>query len=344
MRAGRLTDPPRGPITTLAALHEHLQLAIELEHATIPAYLSALWSLRERSNEEVDDVLRSVVMEEMLHLTLAANVLNAVGGAPCIGDPAFLPHYPATLPHSDGQVVVRLGACTPAAIEGFKRIERPAAVGAPPEADRYHTIGQFYAALAAGLQRLAAEGPIFTGDPACQVGPGTYMYGALGDAIAVHDVDSALAALSCVVDQGEGMSGTIHDGDRAVPGGRQGLAHWYRFEEVAKGRRYRPEDTPLTGPTGPPLPVDWSAVEPVRPDPLAADLDPGSGARRLADQANETYTDLLLALHRAFNGEPATLVEAVTVMYRLERQGRALARVPVGHQRTAGATFEWRGR
>jgi len=342
--AGQLAHASSGPIATITSLREHLQLAIELEHATIPAYLTALWSLHEGANEEVADVLRGVVMEEMLHLTLAANVLNAVGGAPCIGDPAFVPRYPAPLPHSDREVVVQLGPCTPTAIECFKRIERPAVVGAPAQADRYHSIGQFYAAVEDGLKRLAAESPIFTGDPARQVVPGTYVYGCLGDAIAVHDLDTALAALACVIDQGEGLNGTIHDGDRAVPRGRQGLAHWYRFDEVAKGRRYCPQDTPLTGPTGPPLRVDWTAVEPIRADPLVRDLDPHSDVRRLTNEANSIYTDLLQLLHRAFNGEPDLFLEAVPWMYRVERAGRALTRVPVGAGRTAAMTFEWRER
>ena len=34
-------------IKTIKDLHEHLQWAIELEHATIPPYLCALYSIKE---------------------------------------------------------------------------------------------------------------------------------------------------------------------------------------------------------------------------------------------------------------------------------------------------------
>jgi hypothetical protein len=69
-------------IDSTHALRAHLQWALELEHSTIPPYLCALYSIPEGSNPEAAEVVRSVFMEEMLHMTLVANVLNAVGGSP----------------------------------------------------------------------------------------------------------------------------------------------------------------------------------------------------------------------------------------------------------------------
>ena len=77
------------PITDLESLRHHLQEALEIEHATIPPYLCALYSIPEGSNREAASVIRSVVMEEMLHLTLVANVMNAVGGTPAIAKAAW---------------------------------------------------------------------------------------------------------------------------------------------------------------------------------------------------------------------------------------------------------------
>ena len=62
-------------------LHEHLQAAVELELLVIPPYLCALYSLRPMTNAEASLVIRSVVVEEMLHMVLAANVLNALDTA-----------------------------------------------------------------------------------------------------------------------------------------------------------------------------------------------------------------------------------------------------------------------
>ena len=55
---------------------------MELEHATIPPYLTALYSIHPTPTPTPPHILRVVAVEEMLHLTLVANVLNAVGGSP----------------------------------------------------------------------------------------------------------------------------------------------------------------------------------------------------------------------------------------------------------------------
>ena len=61
-------------ITDISSMQEHLQWAIQLEHATIPPYLCALYSIKEGHNPEATEILRSIFMEEMLHMTLAANI------------------------------------------------------------------------------------------------------------------------------------------------------------------------------------------------------------------------------------------------------------------------------
>ena len=83
------------------ALRRHLQWAVELEHSTLPPYLTALYSLHDGKNAEARHVLLSIAIEEMLHMTLAANILNAVGGTPHLDQPSFMPTYPAFLPHSN---------------------------------------------------------------------------------------------------------------------------------------------------------------------------------------------------------------------------------------------------
>src|SRR5579872_1542633 len=104
-------------ITTVEGLRRHLQWAIELEHATLPPYLCALYSIEEGANQEAAEVVHSVFMEEMLHLTLAANILNAVGGTPALDTPAILPSFPTYLPHSNNAFEVSLRKFSPEAIE-----------------------------------------------------------------------------------------------------------------------------------------------------------------------------------------------------------------------------------
>lgn len=326
-------------ITDLGQLRAALQTAIELEHSTIPPYLCALYSLRAGSNLEVAELIESVVMEEMLHLVLAANVLNAIGGAPSIANPGFVPRYPCTLPHSDGRLVVHLRRFSREAVDTFLRIERPEPPRARPRVDRYHTIGQFYAGIEAGLQHLAAAGDPFTGDPARQISGNGRVYGMAGEPIAVIDLDTALQALAIIVDQGEGIDHTVHDGDAPL-GGAPMLAHYYRFAEIAAGRRFLPSDTPRTGPTGPPVAIDFDAVWPMRTDPTVDDLPAGSDVRALCSEFNETYHELLGMLDRGLNGEQHRLGDAVGLMWSMRWQAEALMRVPVGNGETAGPTFE----
>ena len=85
---------PKGAVASkLEHLQSHLQTAIEVEHSTIPPYLCALHSIKDGSNLEAAQIVKSVVVEEMLHMILAANVLNAIGGSREQTAPGRRRHY-----------------------------------------------------------------------------------------------------------------------------------------------------------------------------------------------------------------------------------------------------------
>ena len=113
-----------GRIATLESLREHLQWAIELEYFTLPPYLCALYSLDSGRNPEAAEVIASVLVEEMLHMTLAANLLNAAGGRPRLDIPEMLPGYPHPLPHGDRSFEISLFRFGPEAIETFNRSKK----------------------------------------------------------------------------------------------------------------------------------------------------------------------------------------------------------------------------
>lgn len=323
-------------------LRDHLQTALQIEHTTIPPYLCALWSIEPGTNEAAAEAIRDVVMEEMLHMTLVANVLNAVGGTPSLYRRDFLPsRWPTFLPHSDEAFEVGLGPLSPAALETFLRIEQPEATGAPPEGDRYQTLAQFYDAILQGLEDLEKH-HIFTGDRSRQVTPSLY-YGGGGEVIEVHDLETARQALTEVVDEGEGIKHSIYESDDDHFDAPRELAHYFRFNELAEGRRYRRSDTPDSGPTGERVFVDYTRVRPMHPNPRAEDHPPGSELRELTDACSRTSTALLGQLEAAFTGSPQTLVEAVVTMKRLQQQAVALQQVPWGDGvHTAGPAFQWR--
>src|SRR5260370_10144580 len=133
-----------GRITILESMREHLQWAIELEHFTVPPYLCALYSLDAVRNPEASAVVASVFVEEMLHMTLAANLLNAVGGRPRFDTPQMLPVYPRCLPHGDQSFQVPLLPFALEALYVFLKIARPSAPDGLAGRDRYATIGQGY--------------------------------------------------------------------------------------------------------------------------------------------------------------------------------------------------------
>jgi hypothetical protein len=340
------------PMTT-ERLREMLEAAVQLELATIPPYLCALYSIHPGTNTEAALVLRSVVVEEMLHMVLSANVLNAIGGRPRVSGAEHAPHYPHELP--DG-VVVDLLPFSLAAIEEFLTVENPEYAPDPatddrPGLGRRHpshqsaavrvaagptTIGAFYDEIIAGLQEVAAdigEDRLFCGDPARQVSR-QYYYGGGGGAIAVHDLASACAALSEVVEQGEGEMTSPYDGDGD-------LAHYYRFQQVKYNRSYRPEDS-IGLPTGPAVGVDFTAAYPMLPNPRLADfLDPE--LRTAGETANRMWSELLVQIDEAFDGRPEMLLPAVHTMFKLRDAMLVLLANPLpGHEgHHAGPTFEW---
>ncbi|MBE3013491.1 CDGSH iron-sulfur domain-containing protein [Microbispora sp. NEAU-D428] len=335
--------PSETRIDTLDSLREHLQWAVELEHATLPPYLCALYSLDPERNPEATEVVGSVFAEEMLHLALAANLLNAVGGRPHLDMPRMLPPHPRRLPHSD--LELSLLPFGPEALEMFLRLERPAPPDAPAESDGYETIGQFYAAIEQGLRDLCeqlGEREVFCGDPARQVNT-THFRHTAGRLIAVDSLDSALRALEEIVEQGEGTARSeIWDGDQDVfHPDRDEVAHYYRFQELKLGRRYRRGDTPRSGPTGEPISVDLGGVRPMRPNPRLSDHAPGSDVRIAQEEFNHTYCAILHLLEQAFNGSPKLLAVATGTMYALKAQARALMLMTDDDGTTAGPTFEY---
>jgi hypothetical protein len=218
-------------------------------------------------------------------------------------------------------------------------------LGAPAQADAYDTIGQFYDAIRRGLLEVCTElgeAAVFCGAPARQVTP-EFSYGGAGRVIAVHDLDSALAALGEIVEQGEGASRCqVWDGDHDMfHPERDEVGHYYRLEELRVGRRFRRGDTPQTGPSGEPIGIDWDGVRRMQVNQRIADRVPGDPIRTAQEAFNSSYCRLLALLDSSFNGHPELLGAAVGGMYDLKRQAEELIRMPTGNGFTAGPTFEY---
>lgn len=311
-----------------------LQNAIRLEFSTIPPYLVAWWTLSEESNGALAarKVLRDIWLDEMYHMLAICNLLNAIGEAPIVNQPAMAPRYPGALPMtigSDGdksfEVSLRryskaLVSDTFLVIEGP---EKPIEIGtdASPAAaaidDHYKTIGEFYLAVEAAI---SDEGEALFAHPRAtqlnyrQVKP-------------IKDVASAQEALSLIRHQGEGTPKSPF---------AQGttLAHYYRFQSLSKEMAVKVDANgkPFFDPSDPIVIDDSTDVIQMVDNPGEADLSQDPTALQKVEDFDHGYKDLLDRLHEVVNGEPGKLSSAIGLMRSLGD----LARETLSHRIAAG--------
>ena len=316
-------------------LHE----ASEIEHHLMCCYLYAAFSLKREdplwSTEQRDavsrwrDAIMSVVFEEMSHLALVGNLVNALGATPHVGRPPFpvdAGPYPAGF-------VIRLQPFSAATIEHFKFLERPSneevrdAEGFSPERQYrrvvpdgrlspgprdYDTVGELYEVLARSLDTCVAavgEKAMFVGDPVLQLDAAL---APLTGVIAVTDLKSAREAIATIVTQGEGAGGEEVD------------SHFCRFTHIANELAAMTAADPQFEPAWP------AATNPVmnRPVHSAAERVHLNEPRiaRWVDIGNAIYTTSLRCLLQGFTvrerGAKATWLHASFALMR--------AMVPVG--------------
>jgi hypothetical protein len=346
------------PIQSIETLREYLYAAIQLEHATIPTYLTTLYSIHPGTNLDAVQVLRVVAVEEMLHMTLSANMLNAVGGKVDLTQIGFVPGFPTYLPNGETDFQVNRERFSPEALETFLMIERPArpeehgkglikdegrrvSILPTPTSEEgsdlhFYSIGEFYHAIQVGMEHLCeefGEAKIFCGDGARQVTP-EYYYSGGGEITAVYNLATAREAIRMISEQGEGYEGAIADFEDEI-------SHYYRFDQLKKGRYYMPGDA-HDQPTGEPLNVNWEAVYPVKTNLRMSDLPEGTEVREAALEFNKVYKQFLASLTVAFDGQPQCLIPAVGGMFRIKELAAQLIKNPIpgGDGLHAAPTFE----
>lgn len=329
-----------------ADLRRALQMAIELEHATIPPYLTALFSMIPGTNRHVALLLSQVVAEEMGHMVMAANLLVAIGGAPQIGRPGFIPRYPGPVPGGLAHgLTLRLRRLSVEQIRDvFLPIERPSKLhrmigtrqtGTSGAYDETGTIEGYYAQIERSLEQLALRGAITFGHADRQI---TDWMGARR-VEPVVDLQTALHQLRRIVREGAGKDAddptiTHSDGDDAP------LGHYFRFTEIVQGKTLTKVDDEWRY-EGDVIPLDPADVLPMIDDPLLEAFPVGSRARLRAETFHRRYHALLGSLHEAFNGSPDRFDDALALMHSIGVLGRRLAATPLddGSGRTAGPVF-----
>src|SRR6185503_16830862 len=208
-----------------------LSEAAELEHGLMCCYLYAAFSIGRRCEQrhpphqaaaiarwraEITDIAR----DEMVHLALVSNLLNALGAAPHL----LRPNFPVAAGAHPAGIVVSLAPFSLGTIQHFVYLERPedvieregsgfahreyARIGhrgrLVPSGQDYATLGDLYRWIHDGFAHLVEVlGParVFVGDPRLQLSSSLL---GLPDIIEVVDLESAQRAIYTIVIQGEG--------------------------------------------------------------------------------------------------------------------------------------------
>ncbi|MCQ4041351.1 ferritin-like protein [Streptomyces rubrisoli] len=183
--------------------------------STIPMYLYASFSIASRGYSQWDPgmgafrLIRSIVVEEMLHLSLVSNLLVALGDEDIrFYDEDFVPRYPSRMLHRHPELVLHLEPCGKEVVRDvFMEFERPEpkkGEGRPPKG-QYATIGEFYRAVGKGLEALDKKmGPALWKHNrlAVQYTGAYWNHDGGGDTVLVRDLKSAQNALKIIIEQG----------------------------------------------------------------------------------------------------------------------------------------------
>jgi hypothetical protein len=318
----RLQATPPSSVDDAIAM---LQTAAGIEFGTLPPYLYAKFSILPGSNPAAMDRLNMVVGQEMIHLCLVCNIINALGGTPKL----VAPVYPTTLgdigPPGGDPLMIHLLPFGPDAMAQGMAIEEPEDVppfevvdllmAAPGGA---MTIGQYYALVDAFLATL----PATAWQPGRnQINDDQFFAGQL---FAVNGYADAHNAIRQIVSEGEGSKDDPLDFQNE-------LAHFYRFGEIFYDKvltKIPQEPGYQWGPE--PLGVDWCAAYPAIPDPQTHDFTKDSEAAQAAQAAcNLAYSGMIDSLQRALEGESGQLGAAVRKMFELRMAAIAALQVPL---------------
>lgn len=294
------------PLCTKDALKEQLQTAIALEFATIPLYLTALYSIIDGHNKHAYRVLRSLVMQNMLHMTQSANILIALGGSPIIYSRNTVPSYPMTgLPGCVlSQVHIPLKKLSLSHIYEVL-------MGIHGHKSSVYTFNGFYGEILECIKFLNYSGidsfNFATANK--QVKWPLNETQSLGTTIIVTDTDSAFQALK-----------SIH----LLNSSKLTSNNFYKLEEIVCQHHLEQLDEHHYTYRGAPIPFDPQGIWPMRDEPNVNDIEPNSNCYIESKTFHLVYHALLRKLQMVFNGHPEEVTDAVQLMETLQVHGKKL--------------------
>ncbi|TKC19105.1 ferritin-like domain-containing protein [Robertmurraya kyonggiensis] len=327
--------PPK--IQSIDELKNYLNLALEIELSTIPPYLVSMYTLEPDTNKESLEIIRTVVVEEMLHMLLVANIINAIGGTPVLNNKENIPKYPYEVPiktKKNELLKINLQSFSREAIETFLEIEKNTPLDeireSVPRDEPFNSIAEFYSTILDALiyfNNHIGEGNFFCGDPTKQIHP-EYYYNSGGTSIIVTDLESAINAINLIIDQGhrEDESSFCHEGP----------SHYQRFFEILNTNS---EDSKSF--FGDRITVKWDKVYKIYTNPKHINYKNHEELEKKSKEFNILYSNLLDLIHIAINGKPEVFNECNIIMFSLRNKATELMKIPLEDNFRAAPTFEY---
>ncbi len=224
--------------------------AAEFEHVVMCTYLYAQWSLKKDESEGITAVekeaidrwrasIRSVALEEMLHLALVNNLMSAFGATPHFSRPDF----PVKQGYFPSDLDFHLAPFNEETMRHFVFIEKPEGIDVKdgagftheshyervvctdlltPTSRDYGSQGQLYHGIAQAIRRLAeelGEENLFIGHGEAQLSSAEFPLPGLFE---ISGVETAMKAIEEIVSQGEGAPAHRED------------SHYARFDAILK--------------------------------------------------------------------------------------------------------------
>ena len=322
---------------SVADVQNAVQTAIDIELSTLPPYLYAKMTILPGCNSPAMQRLNGIVGQEMIHMCLVCNIMNAINGTVSINPPT----YPGSLPADiGGQLVVHLLPFSPEAMTQGMAIEEPSDPINPPSfkataVDAGITIGEYYELLDQALAALPASAWIPDNR---QIDDAQFFPGQI---FAVNNYADAHKAITQIVSEGEGTPVSPSNPGSPLTFENE-LAHYYRFWEMQRNEVLAKAANPVGYAWMGSLGLDWNAVYPAIADPELHDFSNDSAAAQQAQvECNLAYRALVDGLISAFRGETGGLGIAVRAMFDLRMAAIKALSTPLANGQVSGPAFTY---
>ena len=335
------------PVCNISYVRTSLQTAIELEWGLLPLYLTSWFTIKSLSNEGCTphsdnygacDRIHSIVIQEMLHMAQAANLLTSVGGKPIINASTEVKYPRKGLPGgvlknlqlSIEKLTLDQARCQFMAVE----IPRNSSAVYPPIINDLYTIGAFYRDIFSCMEFLG-EG-IFS-NPGNQIQ--NVFSPSVGTLYVVKDLNTANISINQIIDQGEGTSPL--DPNQADTEGD--YAHFYKFEEITCENALKKVGTNHYAYTGEDLPLVSSGIYNMIANPSSDTIPPGTACYNATKDFNDLYKSIVGNLDTGFaNGLQSAVSTAINEMFALPGKAQTVMELPLqsGSPYTCGPVWD----